>query len=152
MVIGIISLLVGALITLYDPRTQIGKADDAKKRETITQIKNALDAYYQDKNVYPPCIPFPSLTVPCSISLPQFSPYMNKLPIYSTANGPYYNAAPSSSQWFVITWKKDFTKSASVGLDCPLFSTSGCNIPQLDDAVYICGFNGIVDCAGVTIP
>ena len=53
VVVGLIGVLVGGLLTIVDPRAQIGKANDAKRKSELTQLQRALETYYQDNGKYP---------------------------------------------------------------------------------------------------
>lgn len=53
VVVAIIGILVTIVIVAIDPVRLIGEANDAKKREELNQMKNALQLYYNDYNNYP---------------------------------------------------------------------------------------------------
>lgn len=53
VVIAIIGVLAGGLLVIVDPRGQIGKANDARRKSDLNQIQKALEVYYHDNNVYP---------------------------------------------------------------------------------------------------
>ncbi len=54
IVVGIISILSVAILTIINPLEQLQKANDSKRKSDISQLKNALELYYQDAGVYPP--------------------------------------------------------------------------------------------------
>ncbi len=53
VVIAIIGILVTIVVVAINPVKLVGEANDAKKREELNQMKNALQLYYNDYNNYP---------------------------------------------------------------------------------------------------
>lgn len=53
VVIGIISILSMAVLTILDPFSQFEKANDARRKDDLTQIQKALETYYGDHGRYP---------------------------------------------------------------------------------------------------
>ena len=53
IVIAIISLLISGLVVVINPLQKIGQAQDAKRKSDLTQLKRALEIYYQDNGKYP---------------------------------------------------------------------------------------------------
>jgi prepilin-type N-terminal cleavage/methylation domain-containing protein len=53
VVVAIIAILVAIVVVAINPVRLIGEANDAKKREELNQLKNALQLYYNDNNSYP---------------------------------------------------------------------------------------------------
>ena len=53
VVIAIIGILVSIVVVAIDPVAVIGRANDSKKREELSQVKNALQLYFNDHNRYP---------------------------------------------------------------------------------------------------
>ena len=53
VVMAIMGTLAGAIVMLINPRGQIGKANDARRKSDLNQISKALEIYYQDNNSYP---------------------------------------------------------------------------------------------------
>lgn len=51
--IAIIGILAVGVVALLNPKTQINKAQDAKRKSDLLQIKNALESYYNDHQAYP---------------------------------------------------------------------------------------------------
>ena len=83
----IILLAVIALITL-NPKKQIEKSQDTKRKQELAQLGKVLEDYYNDKD----CYPRPSEicyndtgVIPCNIcgndaNSPDFNPYLSQLP------------------------------------------------------------------------
>lgn len=53
IVMAVIGVLAGSLILIVNPVTQIGKANDAKRKSDLNQLQKALETYYQDYGRYP---------------------------------------------------------------------------------------------------
>lgn len=53
IVIGIIGILAGVLVILVNPVTQIAKAHDLERKNTLKQLQGALEQYFADNNSYP---------------------------------------------------------------------------------------------------
>lgn len=84
----IILIAIIALITL-NPKKQIEKSQDSKRKTELTQLQKTLEDWYNDKNCYPRpseiCYDSPSADNTCHIcgnenSSPNFSPYLSSLP------------------------------------------------------------------------
>lgn len=88
----IIIIAIVALITL-NPKKQIEKSSDAKRKQELTLLQKSFEDYYNDKNCYPSpqdvCYNSPTQlqdgSYTCNIcgneSLsPSFSPYLSRLP------------------------------------------------------------------------
>lgn len=88
IVVALISLLIIAGFVLMNPKKQIEKAWDAKRKKDLDTIKKILEDYYNDKNCYPKAeeisyqIIAPGQGYICGNekSSPNFQPYINKLP------------------------------------------------------------------------
>lgn len=88
IVVLLISLLIIAGFVLMNPKKQIEKAWDAKRKKDLDTIKKILEDYYNDKNCYPKAeeisyqIIAPGQGYICGNekSSPNFQPYINKLP------------------------------------------------------------------------
>lgn len=95
----IILLAIIALIT-FNPKKQIEKSQDSKRKTELTQLQKVLEDWYNDKNCYPNpeeiCYDTP-VNNTCHIcgnhqNSPNFSPYLNTLPCdpqYPTKNYLY---------------------------------------------------------------
>lgn len=56
IVIAILGILGVVLLVLFNPWTQIGKAHDARRKDDLSKLRNALEDYYNDKGCYPKAI------------------------------------------------------------------------------------------------
>ena len=89
IVIALIALLATALLILFNPKKQIEKAWDAKRKNQLSELKKVLEDWYNDKNCYPKtseiCFDSPTANNTCHIcgnqsTSPSFSPYLSSLP------------------------------------------------------------------------
>lgn len=53
MTIALIGLLAAGIITLINPKTQIDKGNDARRKSDLTRIQTALELYRSDNGNYP---------------------------------------------------------------------------------------------------
>lgn len=53
IVIAVLGILITGLIVIINPMQQIGKARDAQRKNTLKQLQNALEQYYNDNKSYP---------------------------------------------------------------------------------------------------
>lgn len=53
IVIGMIGLLASVLVTLINPLDQLKKSNDAERKSDLSQLRQALEIYYQDNGRYP---------------------------------------------------------------------------------------------------
>jgi len=58
VVITILIVLLALTLTVLNPFTQLKKFRDAQRKQDFFQIRNSLDAYYNDHSCYPLTIPF----------------------------------------------------------------------------------------------
>jgi len=87
IVIALLCLLAAALLALLNPWAQISKANDAKRKSDLAQLKKTFEDYYNDKECYPKpeevCIDGGAICTICGSdpkSPANFNPYMSKLP------------------------------------------------------------------------
>lgn len=52
--IGLIAVLTGTLLMVFNPFGQIQKSQDAKRKSDLSTIQKSLELYYQDTGRYPP--------------------------------------------------------------------------------------------------
>ncbi len=99
LVMALVSILVGGLIMFVDPRGQIGKANDARRKGDLTQLQRALEIYYQDYGEYP--VSTGTYTITGSTGWGgSWTSYMVKLPIdptSATRNYVYYTPGSCSN-------------------------------------------------------
>lgn len=53
IVIGVLSIITSAILISINPIEQFQKGRDAKRKNDLTQIQRALEAYYNDNKSYP---------------------------------------------------------------------------------------------------
>lgn len=51
--IAVFSVLATAVIMLINPQEQLGKANDAKRKNDLQQVQKTIEIYYQDNQRYP---------------------------------------------------------------------------------------------------
>jgi len=56
--IAIFAVFVFAVTLSFNPKWQLDKARDSQRKQDLTQIRSALDSYYNDFNCYPASVPF----------------------------------------------------------------------------------------------
>ncbi len=91
--ISILILLLAALFLVFNPKTQIDKANDGKRRTELSSLKKVLEDWYNDKNCYPmpsqicydAAVQRPDGSSVCHIcgnqtTSPSFTPYLSRLP------------------------------------------------------------------------
>jgi len=91
--ITILILLLAALFFVFNPKTQINKANDGKRRTELSGLKKVLEDWYNDKNCYPmpsqicydAAVLRPDGSSVCHIcgnqaTSPSFTPYLSRLP------------------------------------------------------------------------
>jgi type II secretory pathway pseudopilin PulG len=50
---AVLAVLIGGIITLINPITQLRRARDAERKNTLFQLRSALEVFYNDNNSYP---------------------------------------------------------------------------------------------------
>ena len=53
LVIGIIGVLVSATLIFIDPKAQLDKSRDSRRKSDLAQIQKTLEEFYQDNGSYP---------------------------------------------------------------------------------------------------
>lgn len=97
IVVSIISFLILAFNVLL--RSQIFKANDARRKAELKRIGVAAEEYEKDKNCYPP----PAL-VTCNNGGVGLRPYLDVIPCDSVTKASYYyeDDGTSCSKWYRI--------------------------------------------------
>ena len=154
VVILIFSVLVSMSLIAINPIKQLQKARDAQRQHDMSQIRNSLELYYNDKNCYPSSLamgaPFNS----------DSTIYMQKVPQDpdSPSNYPQYvyetNKDQSCPQWGVLFAKLSSTQGLQT--TCPLKELTDsygntCVPVNYDSLGYnYCVLSGEVDCNYIT--
>jgi prepilin-type N-terminal cleavage/methylation domain-containing protein len=150
LVVIILSILIVTLFGILNPLTQLNKANDTKREHDLTQIKNALDTYYNDTGCYPTTIPF------SIIWKVNQTTYMTKVPeddrclkdgkcyLYQTDNS-------SCPQWNVLYGSLQVPNTSSNKVLCSLSLMTNCT-PQgfLASGYNYCVISGNPDCSFVS--
>lgn len=148
VVVTIVGVLTAGTIYTFDPFSQLKRGKDAERRDDLAQIKNAVEAYYQDNNCYPTSIPFGSSWTSGS------TVYMQKVPQDVTCASPsgycyqYITdtGAPNNCpQWNVLFARLSEPTSQSNSI-CPLSSINSSCVPQDYDSNWACALSGAVNC------
>ncbi|MCL4374515.1 type II secretion system GspH family protein [Patescibacteria group bacterium] len=134
LVMGILSVLIYALFSIFDPLKQFYKARDSKKKTELSSLKRTLEDWYNDKGCYPkaeeicygyesggnivynhpPTAVFPAGVNQCYVcglqaDSPEAAPYATRFPC-----SPQHRE--NGSRW----WRQDFAYEAdSLDADCP---------------------------------
>lgn len=100
LVAAIFGIFAAAILAFVNPREQILKANDAKRKSDLAQIQRALESYYQDNGRYPTVSSNKIFTTTLVNWGAPWQPYMNIVPkdpvtahtyvYYSTADGQSY--------------------------------------------------------------
>ncbi len=144
------SILLTLLIVTINPIKQLQKARDAQRQHDVFQIRNSLDAYYNDKNCYPISLTmgaqFNSGSTVYIQKVPQDPDFSNNYPsyIYET------NQSQFCPQWNIIFAKLSSTQSLQTS--CALTQLKNTNgndcLPTnyIDLGYNYCVISGKVDC------
>lgn len=112
IVVSIIVFL--ALIGIWYFRSQIFKANDARRKADLHRIQVAIEEYEKDHNCYPP----PELLV-CSPGT-GLKPYINKIPCDPTtgASYDYQYDAPTCPTWYRLATVLEVTNDPDANANC----------------------------------
>jgi len=114
IIIALIALLAIAAFVLLNPKKQIEKAWDSKRKHELTQLKKVLEDWYNDKNCYPKpeeiCYDSLAPNNTCHIcgthpNSPSLSPYLSTLfcdPQSPTKNYLYQVDNALCPQWYRV--------------------------------------------------
>lgn len=94
IVIGIICIIAGMLL-LVNWRRSVYRAQDARRKTDVANIRRAFEEYYNDHECYPPA---DTLDTCGSGSL---SPYLSKIPCDPASNTPYKYKSDSDTNMCV---------------------------------------------------
>lgn len=150
VVIIILAALVGVLIMVFNPITQIEKARNATREQDFAHIKTALDTYYNDTGCYPSSIPFgASWSSGTTV-------YMEKVPedpdCTSTNKGycyVYQTDGTSCPQWNILYAQLHAPVPTGTS-QCLVASASNC-LPSGGLSGYnYCAVSGKLDCTYLT--
>ncbi len=146
VVIGMIAILFLVLNGILNPITQVDKARDATRQHDLDQMREALDAYYNDNGCYPTSIPINNTWVN-NITL-----YMQKVPQDPDCSGGakcylYQTDGSSCPQWNVIYGLLKTAKNTDSQTLCPLSKMTNCLPKNYSGTGYnYCVISGNIDC------
>src|SRR5258708_39101296 len=96
VVISVLATLTAGIILIINPTTQINKTRDAKRKNDLLQIQQALESYYNDYQKYPcwstGCNTSPSVDAAYNLSGQLSDP---NIPLPSPAGTQYLSIFPS---------------------------------------------------------
>lgn len=103
LVAGIFAVFAGAIVAIINPKQQIYKSHDARRKADLTSVTQALEAYYHDNGAYPDSIGGRIVvdSVAKSWGNP-WQPYMNILPKDPEGSREYYYVSVSSGQGYIV--------------------------------------------------
>lgn len=98
--------MAAGLVAVLNPLAQIQKAHDAQRKSDLSQIKNALEIYYQDNGQYPPATSDYKIKGLDNNAIAwgsSWQPYMSVLPKDPSSSKNYvYNNASLDGQTYYI--------------------------------------------------
>lgn len=110
---GIVVFLL--FVAFWALQAQLAKGRDAKRKSDLSQIKVAVEDYYNDKECYPPLSAFA-----CNPGT-GLQPYLSKVPCDPFTGESYYiELEPSAcSSWYIIYTKLEYEQDPSItGVGC----------------------------------
>lgn len=147
IVIGIVGFLA-VLITSF-LRSQIFKANDAKRKAEIKRIGIAVEEYEKDKDCYPTAVTCTANTT--------LRPYLDTIPCDPISKEPYYyeHDGTSCPKWYRLYAdlenEKDNDYQAGIGQGSAYsYYQSSPNAPEVASQIILTGFVGCK--SGVCVP
>lgn len=103
LVAGIFAIFAAAIVAILNPKQQIYKSHDARRKADLSSITQSLESYYHDNGSYPDSSDGKIAVngVGKSWGNP-WQPYMNTLPKDPEATRRYYYVSVSSGQGYVL--------------------------------------------------
>ena len=139
MGLAILGIIVAIAIPVLNPTAQIQKGYNAKREHDFLQIRNSLDAYYNDNNKYPSSFSFGTDFTGVGGTI-----YMKKVPKDPSCSSTgvcsdnyIYLTNPDNPQWFVLFAKLQGQTSTAV--HCPYSCT------PIPTSYNFCVFGGNID-------
>ena len=147
VVIAMVGVMISLLLIFINPFKQIQKVRDAQRQADLSQIRQALDTYYNDKNCYPDSLSFGSSWETGS------TVYMKKVPQDpDCASGgscyQYLKDTASCPQWNVLFSKAIGNDNATA---CALKSYPTSCVPSnyFESGYNSCLISGTVNCSSI---
>lgn len=103
LVAGIFAIFAAGIIAIINPKQQIYKSHDARRKADLSSVSQAIESYYHDNGSYP-------LSVGGKIAIGgvakswgnPWQPYMNVLPKDPVTGRNYYYHSVSGGQGYVL--------------------------------------------------
>ena len=128
VVVGILAVLTIALILIFNPTLQIQRFQNGQRKQDLTQIKNALDVYYNDHGCYPTSVPFGAQWLDGeNVLMKQVPQDPNVYCVSASECYPYAYITDNTSdcpQWGVV-----FAKLSGTSTQLSTNSTTSCTSP-----------------------
>jgi type II secretion system protein G len=107
VVIAIIGILAMGIISIVDPKAQLQKAQDARRKTDLSQIQKAFETFYQDNGRYPDVVSYKIKSTKGDGSAAewgtdQWAPYMGTLPKDPSSSKNYVYYASVDRQTYYI--------------------------------------------------
>jgi general secretion pathway protein G len=127
VVIGLLAILAGAILAIFNPIGQIQKSQDAKRKNDLAQLQRALELYYQDNGSYP--IQTAGFAIPGGAWGTAWGNYMAKVPADPTASKKYVYFTTGNGQTYFLYANLDRGKNdpqaCNAGAACTSAVTNG---------------------------
>ncbi len=131
IVVAILAILV--IATLLSFASQRRKAEDARVKSDLSQLKIAFENYYNDETCYPPITLFDDANDCGSNGL---SPYLSNIPCNKSTGQPYHvEKDPTGCKWFKLYAPLEnssdpdaFTTPVSLGSELYNYGVSSSNV------------------------
>lgn len=155
IVIGVLAILSLLVLMVVNPLEQFRKANDARRKDDLSQIQRGLEQYYQDNGAYPTGYQanvggqvVSEITNPQLTPIPwggSWSPYMNVIPNDPSSNRTYVYVSTGQKYWLYTSLErggKDVQACKSTDNSCQIdpFSSS-CQCGNVPVNVYCGGTN-----------
>lgn len=131
--IAMIGILAATAIIMINPLEQIKKGRDAQRKYDLLQIRNVLEAYNSDNNLYPTNLVWGSTWLP----------YMAKVPKDQLSSQNYYYKVADDHSWYRLYARLERCADPQIltGAECTKcnYSVTSSNVaPEADNALS-CG-------------
>lgn len=120
IVIAIVGVLASIVTITLNPLQQLGKANDAKRKQDLGEVQRGLELYYQDNERYPAALTFGSTGL---------QPYINRVPKDPSSSKSYIYIVSSDGQAYYLYASLDIASDAqacSGGGKCQYAPDNGC--------------------------
>ncbi len=104
LVAAIFGIFAAGALSAINPRSQIEKANDARRKSDLAEIQKSLESYFQDNGRYPPFFPSDYTLNPSGRILwgTAWKPYMNIVPKDPSVNRRYVYYSSNDGQTYLL--------------------------------------------------